>query len=245
MQRHLWETKNLEEQFPYPHCGKGLLALKNYERFQTPESKRDDKEIQDNGWGLSAQFQQFYFNALLKCIRCQGDVVCIGNMIDSDYWDGVDEEPSIGQLLKPRFFLPPLKIIDIPDDTPIIIKNEIINSFELYWVNDSACGNSIRKVLERVMDEEGILRIGINRKGKPYELKLHDRIENFGKVNSKLLLAIKEIGNEGSHKKTSIEYILTAYKLLEYVIDKVYSTQDDEFTNLANKVIASFNKKKL
>ena len=51
------------------------------------------------------------------------------------------------------------------------------------------------------------------------------------------LMAIKWIGNDGSHyKKITKEDILDAFKILEYCLNKIYVKEEEEIKKLAKKI---------
>lgn len=70
---------------------------------------------------------------------------------------------------------------------------------------------------------------------------LHDRIENYKKTKPQictLLLALKIVGNEGSHtSKIKNEDILDAFKILEQVIDDLYIKKRKRIMTIANNII--------
>jgi len=243
MNRELWLNKNLDGNFQCPHCKKGYLKLGEYKEVQTVKSKKEDEEIRKAEMGPSSNIQYYYFWANLKCNKCPEIVLCGGESWDSIYFEGNEDEPSQLERLSPKIFMPLLEIIKVPQDTPDKLKEEINKSFELFWINQSSCANSIRKVLELFMDEEKIPREGINRYGKVYHLDLHKRLEQYKKVDTKLLLAVKYIGNAGSHSETTNNYVLDGYELLEYVLDLIFSNKQEKYTNFAKKIIEDLQDK--
>lgn len=243
MRKDIWINKNLDNYFQCPHCGKGFLQLEDYKEIQTPQSKREDEEIRQDGMGAASNVQFYYFWAYLKCNKCYELVLCAGDSSDSIYFEGKDEEPSKLELMSPKLFMPALDIISIPTMTPQIIQEEIKKSFELFWLNESSCANSIRKVLEYLMDEQNIPRKGTDKNGKEYRLDLHNRLEKFKKLDSKLLIAVKYIGNEGTHSQTTTNYVLDGYELLEYSLESIYSDKHAKYLNAADKIINEFKNK--
>jgi len=243
MNRDIWKSKSLDENYQCPHCKKGYLKIGDYNEIQTLQSKRDDEEIQHDGMEAGSNVQYYYFWAYLNCNKCSETVLCSGESSDSIYFDGNDDEPSKFELMIPKIFMPTLEIISVPPKTPDKLKEEIYKSFELFWINESSCANSIRKVLEYFMDEQGIPRTDINKKEEEYRLGLHKRLDKFKKVNSKLLIAVKYIGNAGSHSDTTIDYILDGYELLEYVLNLIYADKQTEYLKIANRIIEELKDK--
>ena len=80
----------------------------------------------------------------------------------------------------------------------------------------------------------------INRHHKRVGLPLHARIIEYRKKNQQLadlLLAVKWIGNSGSHdSKITKDDTLDAYRILEYVLTKLYSNNETELIKMATQI---------
>jgi hypothetical protein len=78
--------------------------------------------------------------------------------------------------------------------------------------------------------------------GKPARIPLHDRIVRFQEADpepGKLLLAIRVIGNVGTHQDDiTFDDLLTGYEILDHVIDLVYSGRAARVAGLADEVLA-------
>lgn len=70
---------------------------------------------------------------------------------------------------------------------------------------------------------------------------LHDRIEHFSKLKPKickLLMALKIIGNEGSHTEyTDDESILDAFEILEMLVEIVFVKNNVRVEKIAEAII--------
>ncbi|WP_373331448.1 DUF4145 domain-containing protein [Salmonirosea aquatica] len=97
--------------------------------------------------------------------------------------------------------------------------------------------------MEILLTQEKVKRSVIKNK-KRRRLNLHDRIVEYQKKNSQIaeyLLAIKWIGNTGSHVGTlSQTDILDAYELLDFSLRKLYDNNEQTL----NKMIKEINKRK-
>ena len=207
-----------------PHCHKGRLKLgktTNNDLTQTiPEEERNrhDEVLYQNIAGF------------LNCDYCYKKVFFIASRyythdsyIDPDGSVEIDEDE---QNYYPYFFKPSLCIIELNEFIPEDIKSEMINSFSLYWVDISACANKLRTVLELIMSQQKIRKRHTSNSGKSKQNTLHKRIELFAKKKkseSEFIMALKYIGNAGSHtKKLTHEDILIGYEMLEHVLNKLY-----------------------
>jgi len=238
MDKKRWINRNLDENYICPICKRGFLVLKDFDKIQTPESREDNFEVKDK-INSNVQVQYYYYSAKLECNKCKETIFCAGDFFDSFYDDYL---PSINERMTPKIFFPTLDIIDIPSLTPNIVKEEIKKSFDLYWINESACANSIRRSLEYLMDVEGVKKVGISEAGKSYKINLHKRLKSFTKVDSDLLISIKWIGNEGTHGIISIEDLLTGYEILEYALAMAYGKDAKYYKDKALKITEKLTK---
>ena len=132
----------------------------------------------------------------------------------------------IRRFFSPLFFYPTLNIFPISNHCPEEISNQIRKSFSHYFSDQSAAANALRTALEYILNDLNIETNKINRKGENVDLKLHARIEIFGKQNPDLqpfLIAAKWIGNAGSHVgEINKDGILDGYELLFHCLDEIY-----------------------
>lgn len=77
-------------------------------------------------------------------------------------------------------------------------------------------------------------------KHKRKVLSLHRRIEEYKRINTEIadyLLAIKWIGNEGSHtRKLGKIDILETYELLEFSLDKLFDNKENKMKKLSKEI---------
>ncbi|MCC6246009.1 MAG: DUF4145 domain-containing protein [Gemmatimonadaceae bacterium] len=105
---------------------------------------------------------------------------------------------------------------------------QVNRSFSLYWSDAKACGNAIRCAVEELLTAQRVNKsAGKPKPGKHRQmLSLHKRIELFAKAKPDLgdkLLAIKWIGNAGSHvDPLKKDDLLDAYEIMAFVLDELY-----------------------
>lgn len=131
----------------------------------------------------------------------------------------------------PKFFHPTLRLFAEPEDAPGPIKEELTKAFSLYWSSPPACGNSIRKLVERILDD-------ISPLSQPKSL--HERIKSLEpKFDSlkKFLMATKWIGNDGSHySDLTHSDVNLALKFIERSLKELYS-DESALESLAEKIL--------
>jgi hypothetical protein len=248
--RTIWKNKFTIDNFPSwicPSCAKGILvgdkkSIKTVESFSSIEARNHDDW--DPEWVSGS------FGGTLKCnnSNCEEPILIIGKMdvVGEQEYDEQfgDWNFTYSEFLFPIAFVPTLHIFSIHSDVPDEIRKAVIDSFKVYWIDISSCGNKIRKVIELVMDEQKVSKTFIDR-GKRKGYTLHKRIEIFKVTKTEeadLLMAIKWIGNSGSHTNEELtkDDILDAYEILEHVITKLY----EKDSNRLKKLSKTINKKR-
>lgn len=219
------------------HKGKLLFDKKNITEFETAESKLNQKHEAWEPFWLDK-----YFHGTLICNnpKCKEIFTIAGQIkIEEDY----DSEggATYTSCYYPEYFYPTLHLFKIPEDTPSDVEDSIKAAFKVFWVDKSACANSIRTTVEVILNDKKVPKTElIVKKKKRRSLSLHERIELFEKKNKEVanyLMAIKWIGNAGSHEgEISNEDILDGFDLLIYSIDKLYTAHDKVIAQMTKQI---------
>lgn len=230
-----------------PTCNKGILRTDN-KNVKTYESAGSLKLHGDEAW--EPEWMSGIFLGLLKCSNttCGETVVMTGDYrsYEGHEYDHINDRVDIvvENHLTPTCFNPPLHIFTIHKDVPQAIKEEIVNAFNVFWLDTSSCANKIRVIVELIMDDMKVVKTYVqNNKRRGYTL--HKRIEQFKLTNHELadlLMAIKWIGNSGSHTSDNLtkDDILDSFEILEHVTTKLYEKDSKGIVKLAKQI----NKKK-
>jgi hypothetical protein len=164
----------------------------------------------------------------LQCDKCN-DVAVMSYRLIEDVRN-TDEEGNERNITEVLHYFPGPRIIHIPQSCPENIKSILANSFILYWVDLGSCANKIRSAVEAIMSHYNI----------DSTLTLHSRLVAFKASQPKVsqyLLAIKWIGNAGSHDAlVSKEAILDAYELLEYSLEILFNDREKSLDELSAKI---------
>lgn len=247
--KELWLRPNLSvdncPEWSCPTCKNGHLTLAKEDLLfeETTESKSSHNDPEWEPYWIS-----YMFSAVLRCnnSKCRDIVSTCGKgyveesmmPIDDNEWAYVANDYFI-----PEHFSPPLAIFQIVDSCPDSVKKEIVNSFSLFFSDTNSCSNKIRIAVELILNDLKIPKTKIV-KSRRKRLSLHERIIRFGSSYPKLanaLLAIKWIGNAGSHTDTvDKQDLLDAYDILNYTLEEVYFGRKKEI----EKMISQINKNK-
>jgi len=245
MDTKIWhKTTFSKESLPLwncPHCHNGILKLADGKsHFEETESSKDGHK--EDYW--EPEFIRYVFSGFLECSTCHELVAFVGDgQIEHDGF--YDHENDIymedyGDVFTPIYFSPALQIFKIPNNCPNDINKEINSSFSLFWNDLPSCANKIRTSLEMIMDQQKVKKSYVSG-GKRRALSLHKRIENFKLIKPDIadfLLAIKWIGNTGSHtgKLERID-VLEAYELLELSLNKLYDDTEIKLSKISKEII--------
>jgi len=245
MKNFLQEEFNIEHlpQWFCPTCKIGILEIGD---------KAADIEQTAESVGLKwhpeycHEFVEYTINALLKCNnkKCCETVMTIGSgRVDEHHYDlGYGEyEHEFVTLFRPSYFQPSLNIFNAPEKVPENITKMLNKSFALFFCDSDSCGNRIRACIEFLLDNLDMPREHEDKKGKIIRSTLHYRIEHLPEEYEKikgLLLAIKWLGNVGSHGNDGLtkKETIDVYEILKVVLDIIYKPSDAHIFDLANKI---------
>jgi hypothetical protein len=189
-----------------PDCNTGHLISKK-KNIKKIEYKKHNQEI----FALEefeSEWLKYAFYGFLQCDNkfCNEKIVVSGNLvIDHSYYenqfatDGYLEITN--EICYPEYFERAPRIIEIDDRYPLDVREILISSFSLFWLNKSACANRLRSCIEKILDSFGVPKKQRTKK-RLIPLSLHNRIIKFCKSNDKyknILTAVKWVGNVGSH----------------------------------------------
>lgn len=118
-----------------PNCKKGVLRIikDSFRSFEVRNSREaHDHEAWDPDW------VNYTYSCMLQCNndQCKENVASVGTGgVDLDIILGKDGEPeqSWEDFFRPKFFEPPLSIIDIPHECPAPVSEPLQESFRLFF----------------------------------------------------------------------------------------------------------------
>lgn len=239
MKKSLW-TKQISEiscpKWSCAYCEDGTLEL-DKESFRYQETAETSQITRDENFDPT--WIKYVFSSWAKCANadCNQHYVLTG--------DGALESGQIGEAewgdynsFNVLFVHPSPHIIKIPQRTPDSLKQELIASFSLFWIDSGACANKIRVAVEELMDQLNV----------PHKKTLHQRIEEYQKITPQIadkLMAIKWFGNTASHEgRVRNSDLLSAYEIIEYVLEKIYGEIEEQIAEVAAKLHARHAPKK-
>jgi hypothetical protein len=244
--RKLWIPPFRETLPPLPCCAcrTGFLDLLP-ERLKEMETGPSEDARSHDAW--EPEWMDFRFVGFYRCTnpKCRHVVGVAGKIGYDSYYDDLpngDYEQRADSLYTPLAFAEAPPVIRVCDECPGDVGAELDRSFSLYWLDRRSCATAIRSAVELLLDERGVPREVERKAGRSTRLPLHDRIVRFREKDpepGKLLLAIKVIGNVGTHgDDITFDDLLIGYEILDHVVDLVYSGRAARIAGLADEVLA-------
>ena len=184
-------------------------------RWQEPEGEYEDILL--------------VFSCLLKCERTRcGTVVAVSGSGGVHQNHGEDGDEPHYELFHARHFTPALPAFTVPPNCPQNVAQPVVQSFGLFLNAPGSAANAIRIALEELMTALGV----------PPMRSLHSRIGALPEKYSEhkaALMAIKWLGNAGSHELDSVSVfdIDQAYRIIEFVLSKIYTGSTKSIEQLA------------
>lgn len=236
-----FSEKNMSNfRLPCPNC-QNLTLRVDTDKLQIKETASSIENKKYDFW--TYEFLGYNFVGFLICDRCNEAVSMCGNaIIDQDYYFDQQTNQHYKKYYKifiPKHLSPTPHIFNIPKKCPDELRDEIIASFKLFWFDLSSCANKIRSSIEIFLNLNKINKTTL-KNGRRKRISLHQRISLFKCKNekiSKYLLAIKWIGNSGSHAgNLNKKDIIDAYELLEYSLYQHYIKKQSKLDKVSNEI---------
>lgn len=244
MNRKLWSETNFFEnnfpQWPCPTCRSGTLERQK-DKFYKEETVASKKEHKEDYW--EPENIRNVFTAVFRCSnsRCKDFVIGVGDGSVSTFYDKQNHDKMFNKF-SPLYFNPPLHLFEIPEKCEPLVYDEVLKAFSLYWCDISSCANKIRIAVERLMDDQKVKKWEKKSasSSKERKIELHRRIELY-KIKepdiAKHLLAIKWIGNAGTHAGAiKLNDVLIGFELLEYSLEKIYDDKERRLNLISEKI---------
>jgi hypothetical protein len=235
--------------YPCPKCGRGRLdPMKDSFRKEETAQSRADRINHTDEW--DGEYGVSRFVGLLICDNkaCKEIVAVAGNVhSEREYVDEEENAWTYADVFHPTFLFPAPRLFNVPAGCPQAVADELDRAFAAFWFDLNAAGNSIRCAVELLLTHQKVKRFGKNKHGERYPISLHGRIELWRSSSRRKdlanrLLAVKWIGNNGSHggeARLQRSDVYDACDLLKDVLGKVFEIEPHEraLTHLSGSIV--------
>jgi uncharacterized protein DUF4145 len=126
-------------------------------------------------------------------------------------------------------------------DYPVAVTQLIEEASSIALVSPGAAANRIRTAIDELLNVQKVIKLRTTKKGRE-RISTHERIKIFNIKNtavSDILLAVKWIGNSGTHGDSiTLTEILDGAELFAHALDRLYNKKHITLANKAKKINA-------
>ena len=228
--------------FTCPECHSQKIVINQENDLRIENYTNYNKKLHDENPDCYPEFCKAAFSGYLYCKTCKEFIAVLG---EYSYEEGVvNEIDGYGDLLHVDEYK--IKYMDRMEDFINLdylkyqdLRSLLRESFHLYFVDEESCANKIRAFLDLYLTKLGVAETLLDGGFYPLANRIRD-CKRITKDQKKILCALKNFGNEGSHGDGKITKtdLSNAYKVLEEILHKESNKKNVE------KLIKKFGKKK-
>lgn len=247
MDRSLYKYSFSRENTPdwtCPTCKKGILRIID-DSFKNVETRDSLRNRDHPEWDPSGV--EYIYSCVLrcnndKCLEIVSSTGVGGADIEGFYNKHGYPDQHWVDYFRPTFFEPPLTIINIPENCPIEVAEQLQESFRLFFCSPASAANNARASIESLLTVLGVPTHDI----KSQRLSLKARLSHLPAEHSEfntLFDAIRLFGNDGSHpdSKITTDDVMDAYELIEHVLQVLYKPAPKLPTEIVEKMAKKFD----
>lgn len=221
-----------------PQCGVGFL-VPDQDTFKSTEPAYSRGAHSDQAW--EPEWITYRFTVTCVCTKKDcGELAFVSGAgsVDQRYVD--DGQSEYYDHFSIKSFFPAPRLCHIPADTPAKVEECLEKSFSLYWVDTAAAANALRASLEALLDELKIPRYKKNAKGETIYITLNSRLESWSASNeahANLCLALKEVGNLGSHgDSVKSKHYFGSLEIYSHILKELFENNAKNMKDLAQSI---------
>jgi len=214
-------------------CKRSDLIANGINILESAASKHDHD---DPRW--EPDFIRGHFHGTLRCSAATCAEIAV---VAGDYSVGyAKDDGGYVNLLTLRYIAPPAELIDFPAGTPDSVIKRTHEAIGLVLQNPNAAANRVRAAVEELLTQLRIPRTQIS-KSRRHRLTTHKRLERL-EVKfpgpAVLLMAVKWIGNDGSHESSSLltREVLDGLELFGQALNLIYNKRPKELDAIARRI---------
>lgn len=205
-----------------PSCSEGRLKL---EGDFTIRDDASTQKCRNEEW-FGPEHSHYVFTGVLQCTNCSEAVVVSGEGVTEE--DYGEDGPEYYRVLTPRFFYPPLKIIEpnVPASAlPAAVTSYLDKAFQVFWCDADSCVNRLRTVVEHVLDSYDISRTASKSGRLDLATRISMLIDPKYSAVKEALDSVRYMGNNGSHGSVGIERheLLSAFAVVKFCLEQLYT----------------------
>lgn len=248
--RNLWKVESFTLQamplWPCPRCPEGRLVADKKTLYEL-EARASVEAGVESGWEPDWMYGAFSLTLRCNNPQCCENVLCAGSYGVSQEFDPVlaqgGQDPyAYCSRYTAKTFVPPIPVFRIPVQCPEAVRAEIQSAFAILWSDRGASANRVRIAIEKLLDTKKVKRT-VTKRGKRTQLTLHSRIDKLAsktddKDTHSLLMAVKWLGNAGSHgADMAVDDVLDGFELLDHILFRMFDGNTKRLLRLSKSIV--------
>jgi Domain of unknown function (DUF4145) len=208
-----------------PICSRASMEL-DLIPVNSPQLRTFDENSEDD-----SVFLDGLFHGVLSCPRtpCANNYVVGGRWVDEEAVDSEDAQLPPNPNYYVSYIYPALPLIDFTENVPDTVRDLVAAASLVLLSDPSAAANRIRSAIEAVLDDQGIQRF--QSRNRTNRLTTDARIKKFAERNPRAaeqLMAVKWIGNIGSHERTplGLSLVLDGIEHFDRALELIYDPRE-------------------
>jgi Domain of unknown function (DUF4145) len=234
-------------QYLCPKCSVGFL-VPDQDTFKATEPAYSKNAHADDAF--DADWITYRFTVTCICTKptCGEIAFVTGTGSVDQRYTGDEGQFEYYDHFSIKSFFPSPQLCHVPTDTPDAVGKLLGKSFSLYWVDTGAAANALRASLEALLDGLKIPSHEKNNKGDTVRMNLHRRLALWSatdKDHAELCLALKEVGNLGSHgDAVNPKYYFGSLEIYSHVLKELFENNAKKMKELAQSIRDDLKAKK-
>jgi hypothetical protein len=215
-----------------PRCSEGRLTIGSSEDLVARQSGDSRADREHPGWSEENEWKRFA--GMLSCDdgAC-GEIVAVAGEAHWESTIDTESKQTPVETYYPHFYLPAPNLVAISPRWPKAVAQELRKAFASFWSDESSCANHIRTTVELLLDQQRVRRTQLTTNRRRQRLTLHARITLYRTRHpneAHKLLAVKWIGNEGSHAGETLtrHNLCDGFELIEDVLRELFDRPDNQ-----------------
>lgn len=229
-----------------PNCNVGFLVPDN-STFEKIEPRYSEAAHGADEWSPDWVAYRFTVKCVCNKNDC-GEVAFVSGSGSLDQRYGYNGQPEYYERFAIHSFYPAPILCYIPSETPYDVAALLKKSFKLYWVDIPAASNALRASLEGLLDELKVPNQEVGKSGKMNRMTLHRRLEVWAATEkdfAELCLALKEVGNLGSHgDPVRSKHYFGSLEIYSHVLKELFENNAKKMKELAKSIQDEIKNKK-
>lgn len=185
-----------------PTCGNGHVG---FEKPTVRENGNSKSFRGHDAWEPEWVYGTFEARGVCENVGCAQEVTILGTYRVEESPDDDYRVMRYSELYKVEYFSPPLTLLPLPVDVPDDVRAGVERAAKVLFVDPGLAATALRAAVELFLDTQGIPISD----AKGHFVSLDARIKRWSTTNSRLrasqlFLAVKWIGNEGTHGSSDL-----------------------------------------